>query len=794
MSKKTDDEILKAAEQINDGKFDDNEFNQSTDHDDEVFAALKKINQITQQIRQQAKTNSHQMKAGDQWAHLEIIKKIGQGGIGEVYCAFDPVLDSKVAVKFLSQKSQLYISQQQFLDEARYMAKVRNPHVLAIHGATTDNDRAGYWSDYLDGTQLNELLEQTTLTQEQQLLYAQHLCQAVKAIHNNQLVHGDIKAMNVMIQPERGAILLDFGSSRKSKSLDTGSYIQQASPMAMAPEQFQGRSASAASDVFALGLVFWQLSSKIHPLADLTLKEIKHQINHLKHMKNRIQGSRLWKHLILSMLEPEPTLRPTIRQIEKSLHHIRNAPTKRAKQLALTSVLVLAAGITGISLYSSYKTTQAQQETHAMNTILSDILMKSSPLNKGKDILLMDVLIEAENTLMVNNEISEQQKIKSLSQLLQTYRFHTNNSQALELATKLLNQFNLSDSERLDLLMQKADIFNRNRDFKSSEPLYLEALKIKPVNKNDTDVLVLAHIGLIKNYIETFRLDEIPSQIFQAKSVWEESNRKQSNLGLIHQIEGNYYERKKQYNKAFEFYQKAIANFEAFYGEKNLNVLIAKGNAATVLTFNEETRSQGAQLQENVVAEMTDFLGAEHGSTLIARANLSSIYAQLKQPIKAIETLVPFMPNVYNTYGKESGRTLAFENIVAELYVAAGDNQRANEIFKRIISVQTNHHGADSKLTLNSRLKRVLFLQQTKQLKEANEMLMEIHNIALEALPENDRVTLDIQEHLIWNQYLQGSSTARQEMKALTDKKIKIYGADDPSTLSATNHLTQMQQ
>ncbi len=72
---------------------------------------------------------------------------------------------------------------------------------------------------------------------------------AVKATHDNAVVHGDIKSLNVMLQPNRRAILLDFGSGRAGQNITEKPELIQASPIAMAPEQFEGQGNSQAADV-----------------------------------------------------------------------------------------------------------------------------------------------------------------------------------------------------------------------------------------------------------------------------------------------------------------------------------------------------------------------------------------------------------------------------------------------------------------------------------------------------------------------------------------------------------------
>jgi serine/threonine protein kinase len=674
------------------------------------------------------------------------------------------------------------------------MAKVRHPHVLAIHGATVDDEIAGYWSDYLDGKTLNETLNQGELSWQKQLQYAKQLSNALLQIHKNKLVHGDIKPQNVMIQQHRGAILLDFGSSRKQSFKQQEDKILHASPIAMAPEQFTGQLPSKASDVFSLGLLFWNLCTAKHPIDGQNLQEIQQQTENLHNKKGQLSGNKYWQKLILSMVAKNPDARPNIQQVVKKLDEIEQKPIKTAKRLAYGAVLSLALGIAAISLYSNHKTKQANAETQVLNNLLTDILLKSSPIESGKDTLLVDVLSDTQKALFENKNISMKQKIFYLTQLVKTYRRQGKAQKSIDLATKLLQTPSISDSIKLDLLMQKSAALNENKNYQEAEDLLLQAIKIKPHSPQDVDVLVSALITLIHTYNESYQLDKVPDLLQYAKEIVPKGTGKKAYVANLALIEGNYWEIKEQYQQAFEFYQKAIKNFIQTYGEKNLDVLIAKGAAATVLTYEDSSRAKGAQMLEKVVAEMTDFLGKEHSSTLIARINLADAYAQLDKPQKALDTIVPFLADVYQAYGQQGGMTLTFKNMIAGYYLQAKQPQQAQKLLDEIITIQDTKHGFDSKQALEARLNKVLLLQEMHQFDQAAKILSIINTTAQKQLPKNDRLALDIQEYLLWNLFKQGDKIAVISMQELLKKKLKLFGKQDPSSISTQQHLQQMQK
>jgi serine/threonine protein kinase len=795
MNSSDEQNILKIAAKISDGSANiDMLQNLSAKDTNQLYKALEKINHVSKIIRKQSQQTQNTIKENETWAHLQIHEKIGEGGIGKVYRGHDLALNCDVAVKFLKKTSQLYISSDKFLQEARNMAKVRHPHVLAIHGAIIDKGVAGYWSDYLDGPLLSDALLKQSFTSKQQLIIAQELSSALLQIHKNKLAHGDIKPQNVILQPHRGAILLDFGSSRKQEVNKSSQKLLHASPLAMAPEQFDGKLPNQGSDIFSLGLLFWNIDTTKHPHDGKDIEEIKQQTNSLQNKGKLLKGNKEWKKLILSMVARNPQNRPSIQHVIKKLSDIEQKPTKRAKKVAYGALMALAIGISSISFYSSYKTKQANAQTQVLNKVLMDILLKSSPIDAGKDILLIDVLSDAEKTLFENKFISPTQKVFYLTQLVKTYRRQGKAEKAIKLASKLLAVPNLPDSIKLDLLVQKSAALNENKNYQEAEELLLQAIKIKPLNKHDVDVLVSALITLIHTYNESYQLEKVSALLKQAKNIVKNGTGEKPYSANLALVEGNYWEIMDKIPKAFEFYQQAVYGFIQHYGEKNLDVLIAKGAAATVLTYHDESREKGAIMLQKVVAEMTSFLGAEHSSTLIARINLADSYAQLNNPQKALDTIVPYLPNVYQTYGIHGGMTLTFKNMIAGYYLQAEQAQKAENILNDIISIQDKKHGSESEQALQARLNKVLMLQKIKRYDKAEIILSAINTTAHQVLASEDRLFLDIQEYVLWNLFKQGDSIAVITMQELLKKKEKLFGKEDPSTISTFKHWQQMQK
>ncbi len=179
----------------------------------QVLSSLELIAKIKNayQKNQQHSKKTNLIEEGDHWGHLTIEKKLGQGAIGFVYEAYDPILERQVAVKILQPQSFQYTSPKGFINEARRLAKVRHPNILAIFGANTYKDITGFWSDLIHGKTLDCVIK-APISWPQILSMADDLIQAVHEVHQNDIIHGDIKPQNVMLDQNNQTVLMDFGS------------------------------------------------------------------------------------------------------------------------------------------------------------------------------------------------------------------------------------------------------------------------------------------------------------------------------------------------------------------------------------------------------------------------------------------------------------------------------------------------------------------------------------------------------------------------------------------------------
>ncbi len=188
-----------------------------------------------------------------EWNGLRVIERIGGGSYGEVYRAFDPWLERDVALKLFARDASAG------LDEARRLARIRHHHVLAVFGCGIDRDRAGLWSELIAGATLADLVARDgAFSSEETLRIGRDLARALITVHAAGLVHGDIKAENVMRERGGRIVLMDFGAGGQERLL-AGNRMLSATLRYLPPEVLDGAPLSQQSDLFALAVLLYFL-------------------------------------------------------------------------------------------------------------------------------------------------------------------------------------------------------------------------------------------------------------------------------------------------------------------------------------------------------------------------------------------------------------------------------------------------------------------------------------------------------------------------------------------------------
>ena len=217
------------------------------------------------------------LSSGARLGPYEIVAPLGSGGMGAVYRAYDSRLNRIVAIKVLSPSADAAQRRQRFQREMRAIAALNHPHICALYDVGLQEDVEFFVMECLEGETLAHRLLEGPLPMADALRHAAALADAVALAHRHGIVHRDIKPGNIMLTAS-GVKLLDFGLAKLSgttskavaagrgdvptQSSDiTGAHTILGTLRYMAPEQLEGRDADARTDIFALGVVFYEMAT-----------------------------------------------------------------------------------------------------------------------------------------------------------------------------------------------------------------------------------------------------------------------------------------------------------------------------------------------------------------------------------------------------------------------------------------------------------------------------------------------------------------------------------------------------
>ncbi len=211
----------------------------------------------------------------ERWQHLVLLQHIGQGAFGSVYRARDERLDCDVAVKLLWPKYAAAATDNSLaVKEARLLARVRHANVVTVYGAEIADGRIGIWMELIKGRTLSDVLTaQGPFGAREAAAIGLDLCSALAAVHGVGLLHRDVKARNVMREDGGRIVLMDFGAGTDLAS-SANTHDLAGTPLYLAPELFDGQPATAATDIYSLGVLLYYLVSGAYPVEGSTHEEI----------------------------------------------------------------------------------------------------------------------------------------------------------------------------------------------------------------------------------------------------------------------------------------------------------------------------------------------------------------------------------------------------------------------------------------------------------------------------------------------------------------------------------------
>lgn len=208
---------------------------------------------------------------------FEVLERLGEGFHGKLYLCWDPELKRRVALKLITQKNGEGENPQAVVNEALMAAKITHPNVIPIYEVGIQNNIPVLVFEYVEGMTLKEYMaEHGPFEQLEALSIMVRIAVGLQCAHDQNIVHLDLSPNNFMIDPQGRPRIMDFGLARLTASIEKEEMRDKVSgtPRYMSPEHISGGALCPASDIFTLGLVFYELITGTVAISKTSLLEV----------------------------------------------------------------------------------------------------------------------------------------------------------------------------------------------------------------------------------------------------------------------------------------------------------------------------------------------------------------------------------------------------------------------------------------------------------------------------------------------------------------------------------------
>lgn len=405
--------------------------------------------------------------SGRRVGRIRILESLGRGGMGEVYEGFDETLERPVAVKVIRGKYRLNPeSKGRFLREARVLSKLEHPNICRIYDLVEDEDSDFLVLELIQGKLLSELA--SSLSFQAKLRMAEQISEALAAAHAQQVVHRDLKPDNIMVTDSGRVKVLDFGLARvldgkvegaasedveamdewdaeaqgsdsvegdvtvgtASRAFRTRHGMVMGTPMYMSPEQARGERATAASDMYSLGLLLQWLMTGAGPYPEhskgpsLLFHAMRGESLPVKGLDAGLT------RLIQELKSLDPAGRPIASDVLNRIRFIRQRPVRRAKAAAVVAFVIMLLVGTSIStvgfLKARRESENARQTLQLLGEFLSSVvsldlaycLFRSGAQGDEAETLIRNAVKMVEQNLMEDHAELAVEGMEMMSEIL----------------------------------------------------------------------------------------------------------------------------------------------------------------------------------------------------------------------------------------------------------------------------------------------------------------------------------------------------------------------------------------
>ena len=699
---------------------------------------------------------------GQSVGHIRVVDLIGEGGMGAAFVGFDETLERRVALKAIRSEYRLNPqSKARFLREARILSELDHPRICTIHDYVAGEHNDFLVMELVEGRSLREALGQD-LDDGTKKNVASQLLEVLVEVHGQGVIHRDLKPENIMITPQGTIKVLDFGLSRsadedadftraetmdlsekpvktsKDSRAEESTYVQTrlgtilGTAGYMSPEQARGEPATAASDMYSVGLLLQELFTGKRPFEkELTGEEL---------VKKAAQGetsppiglSTDLTQLINRLKNLAPGARPSSVDALERFHYIIDKPKRRRKRALVAAVWLalvgLAAGMSLQYVRASGEAERANLEAETaqeVSNFLVDLFEASSPEEaRGASFTALQILQRGADR--VSDELADQPLTQARLQATigRVYEKMGLFDEAMQLVEQALKTRQLLLGEdHLDIAQSAVQLGNLYRELgnhSEAEPLLERALEIREhlLGPFHPDVaLSLNHLAVL--YEKSSRYPEAEPLYRRALEIQEKELGPDhidlavslTNLAILMARQDKVAESEPLFRRVLEIERNEL-------GEDHPRVPLAYMNLAIALKM-QERFEEAEPLYERAIEIQERVLGPDHPTLAGTIQNLANLYLRQGRYEEAQSLYEQSLEIAEAALGRDHpdvGRTLGN---LAQCHLEQGDYVEAEALYRRAIDNQESVWGPDNHEVATNYLNLATLLHEQKLYDEA---------------------------------------------------------------------------
>lgn len=668
-----------------------------------------------------------------QWRTL---RGIGSGGMGEVWLAErnDGEFEQRVAIKQLSYPTPGLM--QRFRQERQILARLEHPNIARLIDGGIAADGSPYLvMDYVDGVPIIQYADEQNLVLRARLHLFLQVCGAVQYAHQNLVVHRDIKPSNILVGTDGTPKLLDFGIAKVLATTDAAAQTQSAArlltPAYAAPEQFRGGAITTATDVYALGVVLYELlvgarpkrsahSAAIDPVADVTApsaaldratgdagkrrRELRGDLDRITLTALAAEQQRRYASVEALAADLRRYLQglPIAARGDSAMYRARKF-VRRNRWAVATAVFVFAVCVaaTIISLRQARNALEQATRAQAVRAFLVGVFKQASPdQNKGQSISAHELLDVGARQLAENKEDPPAVKA-DLSEViagLYTDIGDYERAQSLHEANIDEHRKDIPDAIRLRSLIGLANIAERRGTLPVARAYLAQGLSVAS-RETGVDPLDVSELRRRRVAIEGLANPVAAEALarealaYDVTEFGENSQQTQEDWDTLSDILRSL----SRDDEARSAARNAVAIARAMHGNEHSSVASMLDSLGVVLRVTGDYPA-AVSAHEEALAISTRIKGANHPDTLQYQSNLLVAMQSNGQYLQTLPLLLDNLARTRKVLGDDDQRVAHALGSLGTSWRTMGEFAKAEAAYREAAGIWTKVAGPDDAL------------------------------------------------------------------------------------------------